>query len=279
MTISRDIRPANFEYLQHLLLDQAGMELREDQRYLVEARLIPLAEEAGAASLDEYIDRVRADRNGAAWRVVEAMANHESTFFRDGHPFAALRDVVLPELIRRRSSCRELWMWSAGCASGQEPYSMAMLVREHFPELESWDLHLIATDISEPLLARAKEGLYSRLEVNRGLPAAYLVKYFDRIGLDWKIKDEIRGAVEFRAVNLMKEWSLPPMDVVFLRNVLIYLEAGRRKEAIARVRRVLRPDGFLFLGGAETTHGIDSAFEPVPPDRSCCYRLKGSPNV
>jgi len=197
-------------------------------------------------------------------RVVDAMTNNETWFFRDGYPFEALRQVVLPQLLRQRETEPELSVWSAGCSSGQEIYSVAMLIREHFPRLLNPRLTLLGTDISDVILLRARAGRYSQWEVNRGLPAKLLCKYFDRSGADWELGRNIRDTVSFRFMNLSAPWpELPRCDVAFLRNVLIYLSLESRKKILSQLRRVLRPSGYLFLGSAESTLNLDAGYRQV----------------
>jgi len=208
-------------------------------------------------------------------KAVEAMTTNETSFFRDFHPFEALKKFVLPDLLALRSAERTLNIWCAASSSGQEPYSLGMLIRENFPQLLSWKLRILATDLSTEVLARAREGRYSQLEVNRGLPANLLVKYFQKQGCDWYLRDEIRRMVDFQIVNLSNAWpALPPVDIVMIRNVLIYFGIETKKEILAKVRRVLKPDGYLFLGGAETTFSIDESFERVQFERATCYRIR-----
>jgi len=203
------------------------------------------------------------------------MTTNETSFFRDFHPFEDLKKIVLPALIARRSAERELRIWCAASSSGQEPYSLAMLIRESFPKLVSWKVHILATDLSTDILARAREGRYSQLEVNRGLPATLLVKYFEKRGCDWYLRDDIREMVEYQIVNLAGPWPfLPAMDIVMIRNVLIYFSVETKKEILAKVRRVLMPDGYFFLGAAETTFGIDTSFERVQLERATCYQVR-----
>jgi chemotaxis protein methyltransferase CheR len=267
---------AAFDYLRVLVRERSAIVLEDQKGYLVEARLGPLARREGFASLDALVDHLRSGRRdgGLHQKVVETMTTNETSFFRDVHPFEQLRLEVLPELMRRRAAERRLDVWCAACASGQEPYSVAMLLREHFPTLAGWDVRVLATDLSLDVLERARQGRYSQAEVNRGLPARLLVKYFVKDGADWQLKDEVRRMVEFRQVNLVGPWpAAPPQDVVLLRNVLIYFDEAARRSVLGKVRRLLRPDGRLFLGSAETTINLDDAFERVQHGRSICYRL------
>jgi len=262
------------DYIRRQVQERSAIVLDEDKVYLAEARLANLARQAGHASVDSLVAQLRAVPDHALRdRMVQAMATHETSFFRDLQPFEALRKQVLPDLIQRRAAARSLYIWSAACATGQEPYSLAMLLREHFPALVAWRIRLLASDISADVLDRAGQGHFSQIEVNRGLPARLLVKHFDRVGPLWRIKDDIRQMVEFRQINLLDPWPLgAQVDVVLLRNVLIYFDMDTKRSLLGRVRQVLRPDGALFLGGAETTLNIDDAFERCQLDRAVWYR-------
>jgi chemotaxis protein methyltransferase CheR len=191
------------------------------------------------------------------------------------HPFEALRTKVLPDLIAARAAQRTLRIWCGACSTGQEPYSLSMLLREKFPELATWKVSILCTDLSGDVLARAKAGSYSQLEVNRGLPALMLVKYFTRQGDAWEIKEEVRRPLEFKELNLAKAFPvLPRFDLVMLRNVLIYFDVETKKAILGRIRRVMAPDAFFFLGAAETTLNLDDAFISVPVGKTVCYRLR-----
>jgi len=203
------------------------------------------------------------------------MTNNETWFFRDLQPFQALRTVVLPALIASRAVERRLNIWYAACSRGQEPYSIAMLLRENFPGRRNWNVRLMATDISTSVLERAQRGHYSQLEINRGLPAPPLARYFSREGMDWVISDELRRSVEFRSFNLAEPWrEFPASDIVFLRNVLIYFDVETKKTILAQMRRALRADGCLFMGGAETTLNLDDRSERMPYETTDYYRLR-----
>jgi chemotaxis protein methyltransferase CheR len=257
--------PADFDYVCRLVREKSGVVLEPGKEYLVDSRLTPVALKSDLKSVSELVARLRAaPDNGLAIRVVEAMVTTETSFFRDHHPFDTLRTTVLPELIRRRRDDRRLNVWFAACSTGQEPYSFAMLVREHFPELTGWRLDLLATDVSAEVLDRAKAGRYSQIEVNRGLPAAFMVKYFRQHGQNWDLNEDIRRMISFRALNLIQPWpAIPAMDLVFLRNVLIYFDTDAKKAILTRVARVVRQDGYLLLGGAETTFNLNDSFRRV----------------
>lgn len=265
--------PLDFDYVCRLVRDRSAVVLDAGKEYLVEARLTPLAGELCLGSVTELVGRLRAGDAGLSARVVEAMVTTETSFFRDGQPFETLRKAVVPELLAARAAERRLDVWCAACSTGQEPYSLALLLREQFPELPGWRVNVLATDISADVLGRARAGRYTQLEVNRGLPAALLVKYFRQHGRDWELAEDVRRSVEFRELNLVRPWpALPPMDLVFLRNVMIYFDMGTKKEILGRVRRVLRPDGYLILGAAESTLSLDDSFRRAEGLRGGFYR-------
>ncbi|MER2529417.1 MAG: protein-glutamate O-methyltransferase CheR [Candidatus Competibacter denitrificans] len=269
------ISETDFNYVRDLVKRVAAIVLEPEKAYLVETRLTPLARKTGFGSLQALLASLRVDGNPRLrHQVVEAMTTHETSFFRDGHPFETLKARILPELLARRSSSQHVAIWCAACSSGQEPFSVAMLAREHFPTLVKGRLRIIATDLSEAILTRAREGLYSQIEINRGLPAAELARYFDRQGLCWRIKPEIRRMVDFQQSNLAGAWpNLPLMDVIFMRNVLIYFGIETKKQILNNVRRALKPDGYLFLGASETTLNLSAAFEPITLGKTTCYQL------
>jgi chemotaxis protein methyltransferase CheR len=265
----------DYHFIRELLQDRSAIVLEDGKQYLVESRLTPLARKLGLETITELVEHLRSGAlRGQYDQVVEAMVTTETSFFRDIHPFEALRKVVIPELIQKRSGERRLDVWCAACASGQEPYSLAMLFLESFPGLAGWSISLLATDLSNDVLARASEGRYSQIEVNRGLPAAMLVKYFRQHGTTWQLNADVRGMVSFRRMNLSQAWPpLPRMDLVLLRNVMIYFEVPTKKEILGRVSRVLRPDGYLLLGGAETTINLDDSFRRVEHHKAGFYQL------
>ena len=266
-----------FDYVRKLVHQRAGIALEPGKEYLVESRLDPLARQEGFPSLKLFIAELKANPFASLHhKVVQAMTTTETSFFRDVRPFDVLKSLVLPELLAKRAAERRLTLWCAASSNGQEPYSVAMLLREAVPALiATWNIRLIASDISTEVLARAVQGRYSQLEVNRGLPAGLLMKYFEKHGDGWQIKGEIRRMVEFREMNLTEEWStLPPLDVIFMRNVLIYFNVATKMDIFAKVGRVLKPGGFLFLGSSETTVNLESGFEPVPANRGVCFRLR-----
>jgi chemotaxis protein methyltransferase CheR len=267
----------DFDFIRRLLQERSAVVLEPGKQYLVESRLAPLLRQLQLNSLGELIQRLRAQPyNGLYTQVVEALVTTETSFFRDLAPFEALRKVVLPELIRKRQSERRLSIWCAASSTGQEPYSVALLLRESFPELAGWNISLLASDISRDVLARAREGRYNQIEVNRGLPASVLVKYFRQHGPSWTLAEDVRRAVEFREINLARAWpALPRMDLVLLRNVMIYFDVPTKKDILGRLSRVLQPDGYLLLGGAETTFNLDDSYRRIEPLKSGFYQLSG----
>lgn len=266
----------DFDYLRTLVKHHTAIVLDPGKEYLAETRLAPLLGEQGCASVQELLGVLRRQAfNGLHRKVLDAMTNNETWFFRDCNCFAALTGLVLPELMKRRACERKIAIWSAACSSGQEPYSIAMTLREEF-NLPGWTFSILGTDFCGTILERAKAGCYRQMEVNRGLPAKLLTRYFTQQGLHWQLKPEILSMVTLRFLNLAERWTdvIPLTDIVFLRNVLIYFDLETRKEILARVRRILRPDGFLFLGCAETTLNLDAAFQLVPAKNYVCYKLR-----
>ena len=255
----------DLSYVRTLVYDASAIVIEPGKEYLVEARLDPLAREAGFASLGQLVTHLRGTvRNGLHARVVEAMTTNETTFFRDVHPFELLKAEVLPRLLEARKASKRVTIWCGASSTGQEPYTIAMLLREHFSGLADWRISIVATDLSTAVLERAKAGVYSHLEVNRGLPAPLLVKYFEKAGASFRLKPEITRMVEFRSLNLTASWpSLGPVDIVFLRNVLIYFDVPTKKKILGRVHDLLPQDGVLFLGGAETTLNLDDRFRRI----------------
>jgi chemotaxis protein methyltransferase CheR len=268
----------DFDYIRALVREHSAIVLEPGKEYLVDTRLTPLVRQLKLGSISELVQRLRAPgANGLCTRVVEAMVTTETSFFRDLHPYESLRRSVLPELIARRRGERRLAIWSAACSTGQEPYSVAILLREHFPELAGWDVRLLATDLSAEVLGRAREGRFNQIEVNRGLPAAVLVKYFTQHhGQTWQLSEAIRGMVEFRELNLARPWPpLPAMDLILLRNVMIYFDVPTRKTVLSRAGALLRPEGYLLLGSAETTLNLDDSFRRVEQVRGGFYQRSG----
>lgn len=264
----------SFAYVADLVRTQSAIQLRPGKEYLVESRLLPLARERGLTgprAVDEYVRALRRSRDpGELTKVVEAMTTNETSWFRDTTPFTALRQEILPAV--RAQNPGPLRIWSAACSTGQEPYSIVMSL------LDSGERHfsVVATDLSTEVLTQARAGEYSQLEVNRGLPAPMLVTYFDRRGAGWAVKPELRRYVTFAQHNLLGPPPTGgPFDVVFMRNVLIYFDTATKRDILQRLRRVVRPGGYLVLGAAETTMGIDDTWQRVPGARGPVYRVPG----
>lgn len=270
------IRSADYAFVCDLVRDGSANVLGEGKEYLVESRLHGVAYELGFPSVEDLIQRLRATREPALrQRVIEAMTTNETLFFRDVGPFEALRKQVLPEVLARKPGQR-VNIWCAACSTGQEPYSVAMTLSEMSAELvSSQRTYLMATDIATSVLARARNGLYSQIEVNRGLPASMLVRYFTARGTEWQIRDDLRRLVDFRELNLVGDWPLmPKMDIIFLRNVLIYFDAETKRQILSRLPSVMAPGGVLFLGSTETMFNME-AFERVEVGRTSYQRLRG----
>ena len=267
---------ADFAYFARFLKENSEIVLAPEKDYLVDTRISPIQKKLGLSSLGELINKLRLEPFGALHaEVIEAMTTNETYFFRDVKPFEALRNEVLPELIRARSSKRSLYIWSAACSSGQEAYSLQMILKESFPHLVGWNTRLLCTDLSQEMVSRTIQGRFSQLEVNRGLPVQMLVKHFQKVGSEWQVKQELKVGIEAKVMNLAKPWPpLPPMDIVFLRNVLIYFDLEAKTQILARVAKVLAPDGILFLGGSETTLNISNDFERRGNSDTSYYVLK-----
>jgi chemotaxis protein methyltransferase CheR len=265
-----------FAYISGLVRRDAAIVLEPGKEYLVEARLMPLARQTGAATVSEFVTRAQQrPEPDVHRRIVDALTTNETSFFRDGEPFTAMTGMVLPDMFASRASAKHLRIWSAACSSGQEVYTLAMQLHDNLPS--GWSYEILGTDISTEMLARAEAGRFSQLEVNRGLPAAALVKHFERIGSQWQVAPHLRKNVSFRRLNLAA--PLPPLghfDVVFLRNVLIYFDVATKRGVLERIGSVLKPDGWLFLGSAETTIGIDDRFDRVVTGRTSAYRLRAA---
>ena len=267
---------SDFAFVSALVRREAAIVLAPGKEYLVEARLIPVARQVGAASVAEFLANLQRRPNPSDQRrIIDALTTNETSWFRDREPFSALTDVVLPELVRTRGTNRKLRLWSAASSSGQEAYSLAITLQENLPA--GWSYEIMGSDISTEMIKRAEAAEYSQVEVNRGLPATQLVQYFERAGAHWRITPALRRNVSFKLMNLTAPLpALPPFDVIFLRNVLIYFDVATKKTVLRNVARLLRPDGWLFLGAAETTIGIDDNYERVAAGRTSAYRVRSA---
>lgn len=273
--VDSSLSDEDFAFVCHLLRQRCALVLDPGKEYLVKSRLVPLAQRYGLSGLNQLIGKLRSGDAGFITEAVEAMVTTETSFFRDIHPFETLRTTILPQLIAARRSQRQLNIWFAASSSGQEPYSVAILLKEWFPELSSWRLNLSGTDISNEMLQRCRAGRYSQVEVNRGLPTQLLLKWFQQEGAYWQLHEQIRDMVSFSPLNLAQPWpAMPKWDLVFLRNVMIYFDNDIKKAILSRVGRVLEKDGYLLLGGAETTLSLDDSFYRVESLKTGYYQLK-----
>lgn len=271
------MKPEDFQLLSVLVREKSGLVLTEDKAYLLESRLMPLTRKRGLKDMDELIAGVRNKRDGSLVNdIVEAMTTNESLFFRDTKPFEQLEKLVLPKLMEARASTKKIRIWSAASSSGQEPYSIAMMLKEAGSKLAGWRIEIVATDLSEEMLSKARSGIYTQFEVQRGLPITYLVKYFQQDGDKWRLDGGVRSMVEFKPFNLLHPMTgLGEFDVVFCRNVLIYFDHETKGQVLGRISNILQPDGVLYLGGAETVLGVSDRFQPVSGQRGL-YQLADS---
>jgi chemotaxis protein methyltransferase CheR len=263
----------DYEFLRKLLKERSGLDLSTDKQYLVESRLVPLARRAGLGGLAELVLKMKSGAEALTSDVVEAMTTNETFFFRDKIPFDHLCETILPQLIQARANRRSLRIWSAASSTGQEPYSIAMCLKEYGAVLPGWRIEIVATDLSQEVLDKSKAGIYSQFEVQRGLPIQLLVKYFKQTGELWQLNADIRGMVQHRQLNLLNDFScLGKFDIIFCRNVLIYFDQETKVRTFERLSKMLEPDGALMLGAAETVVGISDAFKPYP-DKRGIYQL------
>ncbi|MCF8465906.1 MAG: protein-glutamate O-methyltransferase [Sneathiella sp.] len=267
----------DFQLFGEIVRSRSGLVLTEEKVYLLESRLVPLARRRGLESLENLAEEVRRHRDERLLaEITEAMTTNETFFFRDNKPFETFKDVVLPQLLKSRGARKSLRIWNAACSTGQEPYSLAMLLKEEAAKMAGWRVEIMATDISNEVLEKAKAGLYSQFEVQRGLPIQLLMKHFQQVGEMWQIDSSIRAMVKFQNKNLLEDLSsLGQFDVVFCRNVLIYFDQPTKTKVLNQVHKILAEDGALFLGGAETVLGICDSFKPVDGQRGVYTSAKG----
>lgn len=273
------LRPDHFAFVSQMVRTEAAIVLEAGKEYLVESRLLPVVRREGYADLGAFLDAAMKAPAGSTirYQIVDALTTNETLFFRDFHPFEALRTEILPKLLVDKAMSKRITIWSAAASTGQEAYSIAMLIRENFPQLATWDVRILGTDLSTTTLDAARAGSYSQLEVNRGLPAIYLVKYFTKVEGRWQIRDDIRKMVEFKPMNLITPWpAMGPFDLVFIRNVLIYFDTATKRGILNRIKTVLQPEGMMFLGTAETTINIDPDWQPTPVGKSTVFRRVGA---
>jgi chemotaxis protein methyltransferase CheR len=257
--------PVDFDYLRKMLRDRSGLVLSAEKQYLAQSRLLPVARRHGLTTLGELVMQLRLrPMSPLAADTVEAMTTNETFFFRDKMPFESFRDVIMPALLSARARERRIRIWCAAASTGQEPYSLAMALKEMGAAVAGYRIEIVATDLSGEVLERAKTGIYSQFEVQRGLPIQLLVKYFTQIGEGWQIASDLRAMVQFRTLNLLNDFSpLGAFDVVFCRNVLIYFDQETKIGVFNRMARQVADEGYLVLGAAETVVGLTEAFKPV----------------
>jgi chemotaxis protein methyltransferase CheR len=274
------VTPFDYDYLRRLLKERSGLVLSADKEYLVESRLLPVARRRGLGSLSELVQKLKAPAADALLvDVVEAMTTNETFFLRDKVPFDHFRQSIIPALVAARENRKRIRIWCAAASTGQEPYSLAMCLKEMADKVAGFRFEIIATDLSIEVLEKAKAGVYSQFEVQRGLPIQLLLKYFTQIGETWQISSDIRAMVQYRRLNLLEDFSsLGMFDLTFCRNVLIYFDQPTKINVLERIKRLTEPDGFLVLGAAETVVGLTDAFKPVPDQRGV-YAPSGSPAV
>jgi len=266
------VTPSDYEYLRKLLKERSGLDLSADKQYLVESRLMPLARKASLSGIPELVQAMKSGAVALTSEVVEAMTTNETFFFRDKIPFDHLKETVLPGLIQARAARRSIRIWCAASSTGQEPYSIAMILKEMGSALSGWRTEIVATDLSMGVLEKSITGLFSQFEVQRGLPIQMLVKYFTQQGELWQLNADIRAMVQHRQLNLLQDFShLGTFDVIFCRNVLIYFDQDTKIGIFDRLAKMLEADGVLALGAAESVVGISDAFKPYP-ERRGLYR-------
>ncbi len=271
--------PLDYEYLRKLLRERSGLVLAPEKQYLIESRLMPVARRASCASITDLVRRLREpDSERLKAEITEAMTINESFFFRDKIPFDRFRDTVLPALLSARAHTKRFRIWCAAASTGQEPYSLAMLLKSVQEKFSGWRIEILATDISHDVLERARAGIYSQFEVQRGLPIQMLMQHFEQVGEQWRLSEAIRKMVQFRQLNLLADFAaLGTFDVVFCRNVLIYFDQATKTSVLERIYRQLAPDGFLLMGAAETVVGLTDIFVPLAEKRGLYVRADPQP--
>ena len=272
------MKPEDFELFSSLVRQRSGLILTAEKAYLLESRLFPVARKHNLKSLEDMAQLLRTKREEALMAdITEAMTTNESFFFRDQKPFTLFQKSILPYMLTARAAKKSLRIWSAAASSGQEAYSLAMICAEEAAKLGGWKVEIVGTDLSREMVTRAKSGVYTQFEVQRGLPVTYLVKYFQQIAGDkWQIKDNIRQMVQFREANLLTDFGLSgSFDIVYCRNVLIYFDLPTKGRVLTAISNIMPPDGYLLLGGAETVLGICDKYKPVPGEHGL-YCLTGN---
>lgn len=272
------IPPDDFKYISNLVYKNAAIVLDTKKDYLVEARLTTLIREEGISDTKTLFDKLRAPRGEQLQsKVVDAMTTNETSFFRDNHPFEELRLKILPALIKNREKEKKLTIWCAACSSGQEPYTIAMVLHSYFKHLRSsnWKIKIIASDISDKMLATAKSGNYNQIEINRGLPLGMRDRFFTKNGNSWTIIDELRNSIEFKKINLVERLiGLPRLDIIFIRNVLIYFDMETKAAILSKMANLMYPDSVLYIGSSETIIGVTDKLERISTSRSSIFQIK-----
>jgi chemotaxis protein methyltransferase CheR len=276
--VTTTISPEDFGFLRDLVLREAAIVLESGKEYLATSRLEPVARQEGLDGISGLVRALRANPNGKLReQVVDAMTTNETLWFRDAHPFASLEESIIPQLMEARKATRTLDIWCAAASTGQEPYTIAMVMKERFPQLAGWRVRILGTDISPSALQRARTGRYTQMEMGRGMPAKYMVKYFTRQGVDWQISEDIRRMVDYKLFNLAGAWPpMGPFDLVFIRNVLIYFNQQTKADIVNRAEKNLRRDGTLFLGSTESLLNIQTNLDRVQHGKTTCYRPKSA---
>ena len=265
--------PADYEYLSNFLLGTSGLALGTSKEYLIEARLIPLAQSLGLDGISELVEELK---KGAELKVTsavtEAMTTNETSFFRDKTPFEELKNHLIPKLMEARKTSKRLKIWCAAAATGQEPYTISMILDDSFPQLRGWSVEILATDLDQQALERSRSGIYTQFEVQRGLPIQMLMKYFEQIDTGWLIKEKMRNTIQWKQLNLLDNFNhLGKFDIIFCRNVLIYFQQETKKSVLDRFGTMIQNDGYLYLGAAETVLGITEAFDRIREYKSAVY--------
>jgi chemotaxis protein methyltransferase CheR len=274
--------PLDYEYLQKTLKDRSGLVLSADKKYLLESRLMPLARKAGVAGISELVQKMKAGSESMIADVVEAMTTNETFFFRDKTPFDHFQNTVIPDLVKARAGRRSLRIWCAAGSTGQEPYSLAMILKDFGAALTGWRIEIIATDLSPEVLEKSRTGIYTQFEVQRGLPIQLLVKHFTQTGTTWQLNADVRSLVQFRQFNLLQDFThLGKFDVIFCRNVLIYFDQATKTDIFGRLAKVSETDGYLFLGAAETVIGLTDKYRVCPNRRGVYLPVdaRGAPSI
>jgi chemotaxis protein methyltransferase CheR len=268
--------PLDYDYLQKMLKDRSGLMLSADKKYLLESRLLPLARKVGVAGISDLVAKMKGGSEALILDVVEAMTTNETFFFRDKTPFDHFKDTVVPELLRARAGRRSLRIWCAAASTGQEPYSLAMILKEMGAALSGWRVEIVATDLSPEVLEKSRSGIYTQFEVQRGLPIQLLVKHFTQVGAMWQLNADTKAMVQFRPFNLLQDFApLGKFDIVFCRNVLIYFDQPTKTDIFKRLAKASESDGYLFLGAAETVVGLTDQYR-ICPNRRGVYLPNGA---